>query len=99
MSLTSYDGVDVTTSTVDELCSHHEEADNKIILHSIYASNDSASKVIVVRSPDTDVFVLLLHHTGLIAKNSSLTQELATRGGCLTSRQYLPIGTQISQNL
>ena len=43
------------------LSSNHEEADTRIILHAIHAADNGAT-TIVVRSPDTDVLVLLLHH-------------------------------------
>jgi hypothetical protein len=43
------------------LNSNQEESDTRIILHSIAAAQNGAN-TIVVRSPDTDVLVLLLHH-------------------------------------
>lgn len=66
IKLTSHDGVDVITSLQDDLCSNHEEADNKIVLHAIQASAESADRTVTVRSPDTDVFVLLLHYVDKI---------------------------------
>ena len=43
------------------MCSSHEEADTRIILHcNDAATNSPESSVILVRSPDTDVFILLL---------------------------------------
>ena len=69
MTLTSYDGIDVILSTVDKLSSSHEEADSMIILHDIHASAKSTTKEIIIRSPDTDVFLLLLHHSDLITQS------------------------------
>ena len=43
---------------------HHEEADTRLLFHAQYVSQLDTEdiKVIVVRSNDTDVFVLLIHH-------------------------------------
>ena len=66
ISLKSIDGKNVVTEEVEKLCSSHEEADTRIILHcDDVAANSPESSVILVRSPDTDVFILLLrfvHH-------------------------------------
>ena len=62
--LQSEDGLTVTASPAVNLVSDHEEADTRIILHCLYASHHStASSAIVLHSPDTDVFVLLLHYS------------------------------------
>ena len=64
LCLQSEDGLTVTASPAVDLSSDHEEADTRIILHCLYASHHSApSSAIVVHSPDTDVFVLLLHYS------------------------------------
>ena len=61
MSLKSIDGKNVVTGEVEKLCSSHEEADARIILHcNDVAANSPESSVMLVRSPDTDVFILLL---------------------------------------
>ena len=49
------------TSEVEQLKSDQEEADTRMIFHAVFASS-CGLKTIVVRSPDTDVLVLLLHH-------------------------------------
>ena len=54
------------TSTL-ELSSNHEEADTRIVLHCLHAADTTASDVdLVVRSPDTDVFILLVHYSARI---------------------------------
>ena len=59
--LKSIDGKNVVTEEVEKLCSSHEEADTRIILHcNDVAANSPESSVILLRSPDTDVFILLL---------------------------------------
>ena len=50
-----------TTYPVDELACSQEEADTKLILHAYYAAKRGASKIDIF-SPDTDVFVLAIHH-------------------------------------
>jgi hypothetical protein len=68
--LTSDDAVTVSVKSVAELASLQEEADTRIILHLHHiASNSSESTNIMVRSPDTDVLVLLLYHTESIKQN------------------------------
>jgi len=67
LCLQSEDGRTVTTSPALDLVSDHEEADTRIILHCLYASHHSTSgSAIIVHSPDTDVFVLLLHYSDRI---------------------------------
>ena len=48
--------------SVTNLSSSQEEADTLIILHGIYATNEAENEDldIIVRSPDTDVFLLLI---------------------------------------
>ena len=62
----SIDCVTVTATDIQELRSTQEEADTRIILHCLYAAQhhfDKSSGSIVVRSPDTDVFVLLVYYS------------------------------------
>ena len=51
---------------IPELHSNHEEADTRLLLHAQHASATHATKV-RIRSPDTDVFVLMLAHQPEIA--------------------------------
>ncbi len=50
---------------IDSLTSNQEEADTRMILHCIKAVNNGA-KVLIIRSNDTDVLVLLIHHFPVI---------------------------------
>jgi hypothetical protein len=59
-SLCSSDGHKTICRNVERLYSLHEEADPRIILHSIDAANQEQAPILV-SSPDTDVFVLLTH--------------------------------------
>ena len=61
--LFSEDGLTVSGDPQPDLHSVQEEADTKIILHCCHQVNTHpSSQGIVVRSPDTDVFILLLYH-------------------------------------
>lgn len=67
--LESKDGLTVISSNVTELCSSQEEADTRIILHCMFAAKTmSAETSIVVRSPDIDVFVLLVYYSNEVRK-------------------------------
>ena len=61
LCLSSDDGIEVQAIAEEELISSQEEADGRIILHCHHiARNSPETFVIAVRSPDTDVLVLLL---------------------------------------
>jgi len=65
--LTSDDGVTTTATDIVSLQSDQEEADTRIILHCLFVAEAApADSSIVVRSPDTDVMVLLLSHANKI---------------------------------
>ena len=67
--LSSEDGVTTDSIPVHELSSSQEEADTKIILHCMHASKQPQCEKIIVRSPDTDVVLLLLAFSSEINKN------------------------------
>ena len=67
--LTSDDGITTISHEVQELRSSHEEADTRIILHMLHADHNEGSETIVVRSPDTDVFMLLIKYASRMKKN------------------------------
>ena len=53
--------INACVSLLPSLYSVQKEADYRMLLHVAYSSGSDARTVVVV-SPDTDVFVLLLHH-------------------------------------
>src|SRR6218665_1319043 len=60
MCLESHDGLKINCRHVPSLFSSQEEADTRIILHCLYASQSAeADTNIIVRTPDTDVLVIL----------------------------------------
>ena len=68
--LQSADGLQVTSELVPELVSSQEEADTRIVLHCQFA-DCLAGRVtnLIVQSPDTDVFILLLYYSDKIKSN------------------------------
>ena len=59
--LSSKDGKSTIMRVVEELRTNHEETDTKIVVYSIYGSNNKY-ECIKIRSPDSDLFFILLHH-------------------------------------
>ena len=66
--ITSEDGRSVISRPIHRLFSSQEEADTRIILHCSYISNQEDIKRIIIKSPDTDVFVLFLSFADKINK-------------------------------
>lgn len=59
--ISSNDGESVSMVMERELFSSQEEADTRMVLHLLHADRENAeSKTLIIRSPDTDVFILLL---------------------------------------
>jgi len=76
----------VSATSAMELTSNHEEADTRIVLHCLHAADTMASDVdLVVRSPDTDVFILLVHYCARIHN------RLFMDTGCGTHRRDIDI--------
>ena len=75
--------------------STQEETDTRIILHALYSDKlyqeNNVQGRIVVKSPDTDVLVLLVHYF----PNMKKTSELWFQTGLITStkdcRRYIPV--------
>jgi hypothetical protein len=66
---------------VVELHSNQEDAEIKIVLHTLHASKHSQDyATVTVQSPNTDVFVLLLHFYQKIHRRWTLL--IGTSGGC-----------------
>ena len=70
-SLCAKDGKLLVTE-VPELHADHEEADTRLLLHCAYASQRQAhsqydpQKAVMIRSPDTDVFIIALAFAGVM---------------------------------
>ena len=60
----------------DKLYSRHEETDTRLIYHVDFITKESPDyPTVVVRSCDTDIFVILLHHADTIGVNRCWIQE------------------------
>jgi hypothetical protein len=71
---------------VEELHSNQEEADTKIVLHTLHASKHSTHDATdTVQSPDTKVFVLLLH------VRQKIHQKLCFDTGSADKRRLLDV--------
>ena len=57
-----------STTTKDELYSSQEEADTRIMLHSLDAARRGATEL-YIQSSDTDVFVLAIHRYHQLCKD------------------------------
>ena len=66
--LTSTDGKSTQADPVPELESTQEEADTRIILHCFHQDSSAGPERIIIRSIDTDVFILLLHFSSEVNK-------------------------------
>ena len=59
--LTSHDGIKTKMREISELKSSQEETVTRIVLYAIKGAADNY-KYARVRSPDSDIFFILLHH-------------------------------------
>ena len=66
------DGIITTVTDITTLHSHQEEADMRIILHALFVATTAPAdrtvivRSVIVRSPDTDVMILLLSYANKI---------------------------------
>ena len=61
-SLETYDQAYTTVREVESMSSNHEETDSTVVLYCKYAC-DQGYESVRIRSPDSDVFFVMLHHT------------------------------------
>jgi len=84
--LQSEDSLTVTATPALELYSDQEEVDTCIVLHSLHAAaRTTSSDQIVVSSPDTDVFILLLYYS------RHIPNPLVFETGCGNNRRLLDV--------
>ena len=83
--LYSDSGESTKAAPFPDVYSLQEEADTRIILHCLDASRQPSCETIVVRSPDTDVFLLVLSFSETIGKTLVFfILAVATTGDKLT---------------
>ena len=92
--LSSEDGSSTETTLITDLCSNQEEADTRIILHLMHMIKEDtlANKTITIRSPDTDVFILLLHFC------VEINDKVYFDTGCGNKRRLLFVNDVISNH-
>lgn len=72
---------------IDRLACNHPEADTRLCLHMLDVDDVLPGGDIVVRASDTDILVILLHHSPRV--NSNLWMEVGTAG--LGNRRYVNV--------
>ena len=55
--------METITDELEELKSTQEEVDTRKVLHCLHSAGDSRVNDIITRSPDTNIFVFVLHCT------------------------------------
>ena len=75
--------------SVDHLKSNHDEADTRLLLHA--ADILKSVELAVIRTVDTDVLVLALHHFHDMVESQS-TQDVVMNIGTGNHRRYISIG-------
>ncbi|CAC5359720.1 unnamed protein product [Mytilus coruscus] len=82
-------------STSVDLYSTQEEADTRILLHSLYADNQIFSNRtkgrIVVQSSDTDVLVLCVHYFPKLENTEELWFQTGSVSNLKDGRRFLPV--------
>ena len=76
-------------SCLEELSSTQEEADTRLLLHSIVLSRDHFR--IIVRCDDTDVLVLLLYYLSKEMLANEVYMHAGHSGKDITKERYIPI--------
>ena len=89
--LTSTDGLNIMSSEVAALHCCQEEADTRLFFHAHHAAT-TGSRVVIVRSPDTDVAVIGC------ALGSKITAQLLLHTGTQHRRRYINL-TAIASKL
>jgi len=73
-----------------DLDTDHEEADNRIIPHTVYVVRQSCMMQIVILSSDTEVFVVAMYFYHILAAN--ILAELWLRGELVTRHaRFIPL--------
>ena len=84
--LSSNDGLNVEKTEIHELKSNQEETDSRVIVYSLFGAERGYGAV-RVRSPDSDIFFILLHHA------QKIKSEIFFDTGVGNKRRLLNIST------
>ena len=89
---------EVQIEECDELYSDHEEADTRLLLHAKQASRTHSH--VIIRSPDTDVFILLLGHKSAIPTSLYFDTGIGNQRRILDiSKAFLTLGFELCDAL
>ena len=88
--LSSADGLIVLCTDAEWLHSSHEEADSRLVLHAMDAA-DKEQGPVCISSPDTDVFILLIHYY------SEIMCSVLFETGTGDKRQMIDVGNVYSK--
>ena len=93
------DGHEITRKRINNLCNNHLEADTKVCLHALHADQAvEEPKEILVRASDTDILVILVHHSARIKSHIWMDSGHSSSN----SRRYIDINKiqkEIGQNM
>lgn len=73
------------------LFSNHTEADSRIIVHAYYVIKQYTDATLIVKSPDTDVFTLLIAHYSQLTTDAELWFKTGHVTRKTDLRRYIPI--------
>jgi len=78
-------------SNMEELYSTQEEADTRLLLHAIHASQNHSR--VIIRYDDTDVMILLIYYCSLGQLSEEVFMHAGHSGKNVTNERYVPIHT------
>ena len=89
----------ISATTVHELCTQQEEADTRMFLHALHASQDGHQQV-TIRSSDTDVEMLACYHQENIASRIVLVNGTQSRSRVVSVPEFChDLGIDICRSL
>lgn len=89
----------MSATPVPELCSNHEEADTRMLLHAQHASTNGFEKVFI-KSLDTDVEVIACYHQEAITAEIIIISGTKTRSRTISiTRMCEKIGIEVCRAL
>lgn len=84
--LTSGDGLTTRKTEIPLLRSSQEETDTRVVLYSQYAANEHYTNV-RIKSPDSDLFFILLHFAGTMGINILLDTKIQRKSRLINGTQ------------
>ena len=79
------------SSNMEELYSTQEEADTRLLLHAIHASQNHSR--VIIQCNDTDVIILLIYYCSRGQLSEEVFMHAGHSGENVTTERYVPIHT------